>query len=152
MLSITTPPEEDRATATGNMPRWRSDVYSFEDMIAVRQTHTQRQRDTLVTILRSCIGGGVTSYTMRWQGLQTYHRNASYDLHHHRPPPTRTSFQCICLVVLICTDHYITDGFWAQASLRAASTRHLNLLRRFAAPIGIFKCPSPNDRHPDRPC
>ena len=32
-------------------------------MIADRQTHTDRQTDTLITILRSPIGGGVTTAT-----------------------------------------------------------------------------------------
>jgi len=49
-------PEEDRATAIGNMhTKFGEDRRcSSEDMIADRQAHT------LITILRSPIGGGVT--------------------------------------------------------------------------------------------
>jgi len=59
---ITTPPEEDRATAIGNMQKKIGEdrTCSFEDMIADRQTqretHTHRLTDTLITILRCRIG------------------------------------------------------------------------------------------------
>ena len=52
---ITTPPEEDRATATGKSSEGRT--CSSEGVIADRQTHTDRQTDTLITVLRSAMGG-----------------------------------------------------------------------------------------------
>ena len=60
---ITTPPDEDRATALGNVHTKKCGedwTCSSEDMIVDRQTHrqTDRQTDTLITILRSPIGGG----------------------------------------------------------------------------------------------
>jgi len=57
-LHITTPPEEERATAIGNMlEKFGEDrTCSSEDMIADRQTQTSRQTDRLITILRSFIG------------------------------------------------------------------------------------------------
>jgi len=53
---MTTPLEEDRAKAMGNVHKKIVKIGrgSFEDMIAVRQTHTHT--DTLITILRSAIG------------------------------------------------------------------------------------------------
>jgi len=60
-------PEKDRATAIGNMHKKFGEDRgcSSEDMIADTQTNTHRDRqtDTLITILRSAIGGGVI---MRW--------------------------------------------------------------------------------------
>jgi len=60
---ITTPPEEDRATAIGNMHKKFGEDWtcSSEVMIADSQTQTERKTDTLITILRSPIGCGVTS-------------------------------------------------------------------------------------------
>jgi len=52
---ITTLPEENRATAIGNMQKIGEDrTYSSEDMIVDKHTHrqTDRQTDTLITILR----------------------------------------------------------------------------------------------------
>ena len=44
---ITTPPEEDRATAVCNVPKIGEDrTCRFEDMIADRQTHTETDRQT----------------------------------------------------------------------------------------------------------
>jgi len=34
---------------------------SFEDMVVYRHTHTHRQTDTLIAILRFPIGGGITN-------------------------------------------------------------------------------------------
>ena len=54
--NITTPPEEDRATAIGNMHKKLGEhrTCSSEDMIVDKHTH--RQTDTLITILRCFIG------------------------------------------------------------------------------------------------
>jgi len=54
-------PEEEWATAIDNMHKKfpEHQTCSSEDIIAGRQTHTQRQKDTLITILHSLIGGGV---------------------------------------------------------------------------------------------
>ena len=57
---ITTPPEEDRATAIGHMHRSfvEDRTCSFEDMKANRQTHyTYTQTDTFLTKRRSPIHG-----------------------------------------------------------------------------------------------
>jgi len=53
---------EHRATALSKMlKKFGEDrTCSSEDMIADRQTHTDRQTDTLITILLSLIVGGVT--------------------------------------------------------------------------------------------
>ena len=60
---ITMLPEQDRATAIGNMHKKFGEdrTCSSEDTIADRQTHTDThtQTDTLITILRSRIGSGV---------------------------------------------------------------------------------------------
>ena len=81
---VTTPPEEDRATAIGNMLRKIGEdrTGSYEDVIADRQTHTHtthtrthartrtrtrththththRQKDTLITILIVGVGVGI---------------------------------------------------------------------------------------------
>jgi len=52
---ITTPPEEDRATAIGNMYKKLDEDRTgrCEDMIADKHIQTDRQTDTLITILRS---------------------------------------------------------------------------------------------------
>ena len=49
--------------ATGNKQTKFSEARtcSSEDMIADKHTHTDRQTDTLITILRSATGGGVTT-------------------------------------------------------------------------------------------
>jgi len=62
---ITTPSEEDRATAIGNMHRKLGEdrTWSSKDMIADKQTHTHTHTrththtDTLITILRSPLSG-----------------------------------------------------------------------------------------------
>ena len=57
---ITTPLQEDRATAMGNMHKNCEDrTCSPEDMIADRQTNTQTHTDTLITILCFPTGSGV---------------------------------------------------------------------------------------------
>jgi len=58
---LTTPPEEDRATAVASTRRFGENLTrSSEDMIADKHTQTDRQTDMLITILRFTIGGGVT--------------------------------------------------------------------------------------------
>jgi len=55
-------PQEDQATAIGNMHKKFGEdrKCSSKDVIADRQTHRQTYRqDTLITILRSPIGGRV---------------------------------------------------------------------------------------------
>jgi len=66
------PPEEDRATVIGNIHRkvGVDQTCSSEDMIADRQTHSLTHTHTLVTILCSPIGGGVTNQAV-WQ---SWHR------------------------------------------------------------------------------
>jgi len=65
-LHITTPAEEDRATAIGNMHKKFGEDRTCisEDMIADRQTRTptHTETDTLITILRSAIGSAVISH------------------------------------------------------------------------------------------
>ena len=64
---MSTPPEEDRATTMDNTHKNGEDrTCSSENMIVDRQTHTHTdtQTDTLITILRSPIGRGVTSCVM----------------------------------------------------------------------------------------
>jgi len=56
-MRIATPPEEDRATAVTCTEIGEDRTCSSVDMIADRQT--DRQTDTLITVLRSPIGGGV---------------------------------------------------------------------------------------------
>jgi len=51
---IETPPEEDRATATGDLLFLEDRSSGSNDMLADRQTH--RQTDKLITILRSPTG------------------------------------------------------------------------------------------------
>jgi len=50
-----TPPEEDRATATGDLhTKFREDRSGgSRDMLADRQTHTHKHTDGLITILRT---------------------------------------------------------------------------------------------------
>ena len=57
---ITTPPEEDRATTTGNMrKKFGDDRTCSSEQTDRGQTNTHRETDTLITILRSPIGDGV---------------------------------------------------------------------------------------------
>jgi len=63
---ITTPPWDDRATATGNMQKklGKDRTCISEDLIMDSQTHrhTDRQTDTVITILRFPIGRGVITF------------------------------------------------------------------------------------------
>ena len=70
---LRTPPEEARATAIGNVhEKFGEDrICSSEDMIADRQTHRDTQTDTLITILRSPIAGGVIKMAQQWTGVVT---------------------------------------------------------------------------------
>ena len=63
LWDCTTPPEEDRATAIGNMLEQfgKDRAWGLGDMLADRQTHTQT--DLLITILRHCCGGEVITTT-----------------------------------------------------------------------------------------
>jgi len=60
---INTPSEEDLATAIGNMHKnfGEDRTCSSEEAFGGQtNTNTQKQIDTLITILRSPLGGGVT--------------------------------------------------------------------------------------------
>ena len=70
---IATPPEQVRATAIDNMHEkfGKDRTCISRDMLADRQTQTDRQTDTIITILRSPVRGRSNNTVLSWKDVDS---------------------------------------------------------------------------------